>query len=103
RRQIYLIFKEAITNVARHSHASHARVEVKIEREVLFLTVDDDGRGFDEETLVDGNGLSSIRTRAAGLDGRGELCTRPGEGTRWTVIVSLVRRKKSDRRRARQY
>jgi signal transduction histidine kinase len=85
RREIYLIFKEAVNNVARHSGASHATIELELAKSELVLRVSDDGRGFDAASNHSGNGLAHMRKRAAELKSTFELCSAPGEGTTITL------------------
>ena len=81
RRDLYLIFKEAINNAARHAGCSHVNVALTSDRTHLALSVVDDGRGFDATTDVDGNGLGSMHTRAERLGARLDITSRPGGGT----------------------
>ena len=60
---IYRVAQEALTNVARHSGAARARVELRAEDGVVELVVWDDGRGFDP-TASEGSGLLGMRERA---------------------------------------
>jgi signal transduction histidine kinase len=69
RRQIFLIFKEAINNIARHSQCDRVAIDFHIVGESLVLRLKDNGSGFDPNTLVDGHGLASMRTRASSLNG----------------------------------
>jgi signal transduction histidine kinase/ligand-binding sensor domain-containing protein len=81
RRDIYLIFKEAINNAARHAGCSRVQVDLQSHGAQLILTVIDDGAGFDAAVETDGNGLVSMRRRAERLGARFEIRSRPGEGT----------------------
>jgi len=81
RREIFLIFKEAINNVARHSGCRKASAALKIERGHMVLIVNDDGRGFDETNIEAGHGLESMRRRAEKLGGKLAMNSRNGEGT----------------------
>ncbi|GAA1481631.1 histidine kinase [Gordonia sinesedis] len=63
------IVQEAITNVVRHAHATHARVSLDGTPDRMTVTVEDDGRGADPDTLVEGNGLLGMRERATALGG----------------------------------
>jgi two-component sensor histidine kinase/streptogramin lyase len=84
RRQVFLIFKEAVHNAARHSMCSNAEIEVLMERSGLTLSVRDDGAGFDTSGVSEGQGLASMRRRAESLGGSVEV--RSGrQGT--TVIL----------------
>ena len=69
RRQIFLIFKEAVNNIARHSGASLAAVEFSVVQEHLVLQLTDNGTGFDSAAGCDGNGLFNMRKRASELRG----------------------------------
>jgi signal transduction histidine kinase len=89
RRPLYLVFKEAVNNVARHSGASKANIHLDQDRNFLKLMVEDDGRGFDPQRRYDGDGLTSIAGRLAGIGGSAEWDSRPGMGTRFTAIFPL--------------
>jgi signal transduction histidine kinase len=64
RREVYLIFKEAMNNIARHADATAVDVRLVIEARGLVLEVRDNGTGFEPGAPNDGNGLVSIRRRA---------------------------------------
>lgn len=88
---LYRIALEALRNVARHSRARNADVELSIEPDEARLTVADDGAGFDPEASKDklGLGILSMSERARLVSGSFELQTRPGGGTRITVTVPI--------------
>src|SRR5262249_61328935 len=64
RRQLYLIFKEAVNNAARHSRCTQAEIEFEVAQDRLLLHVRDNGRGFDPSgeaaISIIGNGLESM-------------------------------------------
>ncbi len=93
RRQVYLIFKEAVHNIVRHSCARRAEVELGIAKEGFTLLVSDDGRGFDPTVRHEGHGLVSMRRRASALGGRVEFRSAPGRGTVLILTVPLGHRK----------
>ncbi len=70
--------REGITNVVRHSRATHCRVRVWQEPEAVYLAVSDDGRGTEMDSVTSlpasggGHGLAGLRERVADLDGRCE-------------------------------
>jgi signal transduction histidine kinase len=86
---VYLVFKEATNNAARHGSCSAIDVALRCEGCHLILTVADDGRGFDEHTVAQGNGLQNMRQRAIQVNGSFSLTSRPGEGTTVTLSVPL--------------
>jgi signal transduction histidine kinase len=87
RRDVFLIFKEAVNNAARHSGCSHVDIELLVEWSRIVLTVRDDGRGFDTEASTEGNGLISMKRRAASLGGELELRSTEGKGSVITLRV----------------
>lgn len=89
RRQVYLIFKEAVNNVVRHSGCTLAEIELRVESGRLVLTVRDDGRGFEASRAGDGNGLVSMRARARSMGGELHVETDDSRGTTVTLRVSL--------------
>jgi signal transduction histidine kinase len=90
RRQIFLIFKECVNNIVRHSGARHARILLNGSDNQLALVVEDDGKGFDLRKVSEGNGLRNIRHRARLLHGRLEAHSTPGRGTVLTLRVPLL-------------
>jgi signal transduction histidine kinase len=78
RRQIFLIFKEAVHNVVRHSGATEASIDFKVEHGWLSLRVADNGRGFEGGPVHDGHGLRSMRERAHNAGG--EVAIQSGSG-----------------------
>jgi signal transduction histidine kinase len=79
----YFVIAEALANVAKHARASHARVLVHRQDDILQVTVGDDGRGGADERA--GTGLAGIRRRVAALDGAYRLSSPPGGPTELTV------------------
>jgi signal transduction histidine kinase len=93
RRQVYLIFKEAVNNAARHSGCQAVEIAFDLGPRSLSLHVKDDGRGFDPGAEGRGHGLESMRGRAEGLRGRLDVLSTPGEGTAVLVHVPLKGRR----------
>ncbi|MGC9952145.1 MAG: two-component regulator propeller domain-containing protein [Bryobacteraceae bacterium] len=93
RRQVFLVFKEALHNVARHARCRTTEISLTMEKAGLVLSISDDGQGFDMSHSVNGepagHGLASMTDRAKRLGGALEVQTRPGAGTRITLRVPL--------------
>ena len=87
RRHLLLVLKESLSNVARHARASRVEIEIRIEHGTLFLSIRDDGRGFDPSVPAPGHGLSSLRRRAEKLSGTIRIESAPGSGTRIEVEI----------------
>jgi signal transduction histidine kinase len=90
RREVFLIFKESINNIVRHSRCNKAEIELETDHRWLVLQVRDDGRGFDVSGTTEGNGLASMRQRATRLRGSLELSSN-GKGASLTLRVPLSR------------
>lgn len=82
RKNLYLIYKEALTNMAKHADCATLWVEMKLVRHAVTLTIRDDGKGFDPTSTSKGNGLFNMKNRAALLKGTLTLTSAEGEGTR---------------------
>jgi signal transduction histidine kinase len=87
KRQILLVFKEALHNLMRHANASHATVNVGGSDTHFILELHDDGQGFDPTAPVSGAGLTGMKQRAATLGGQLEITTAPTQGTRLKLAV----------------
>lgn len=93
RRQIYLIFKEALANVARHADARHVVLKASHADGILVVDLLDDGRGFDAgatgdgRRLTGGRGLVNMRERAAALAAQLQVSSGRGQGTRVVLRV----------------
>lgn len=89
----YRVAQEALTNAARHAHASDVQVDLRVEDASILLDVRDNGRGFVPGTRPEGpggRGLVGMRERVELLGGSLRIDTAPGEGT--VVRVELPRR-----------
>jgi len=91
RRDLFLIFKEAVNNVARHSQCSRVEIDFSADGSELCLQVSDNGAGFDPAVESEGQGLMSMRRRAHTLKGTLEIQSRAGGGTTIRLQVSQVR------------
>jgi signal transduction histidine kinase len=93
---LYRIFQEALSNIVRHSSADFVKITLAQHDSVFEGEIVDNGRGFDPENLgQDGNnprglGLLGMRERIAQCDGRVDIISKIGEGTRIRVRVPLV-------------
>jgi signal transduction histidine kinase len=96
RREVYLIFKETVNNLAKHARCTEAEVEFRVAGEWLTVCVRDNGVGFDAGAAgnghtagMGGHGLQSMRRRAASLGGSYEVESARGRGTTVTLRVPL--------------
>ena len=87
---LYRIVQEALQNTLKHGHARSATVELNVdENGRLILTVSDDGKGFDTQTVPSKSalGIVSMRERVRSVNGSITITSAPGEGTRIQVSV----------------
>ncbi|MFO8091282.1 MAG: histidine kinase N-terminal 7TM domain-containing protein [Desulfatiglandaceae bacterium] len=89
--QLYPIIQEALTNTRRHGGPCSSRVIITSLDGYVFVTIEDDGRGFDPEESVEnhGFGLRSMRGRAESIGAILDVDSAPGNGTRVIVRVPL--------------
>ena len=88
RREVFLIFKESVNNILKHSGSTEADIALRVEAHELVLRVGDNGRGFAASAKGDaGHGLQSMRRRAGSLGGKFEIASTNGAGT---VVVLRV-------------
>jgi ligand-binding sensor domain-containing protein/signal transduction histidine kinase len=88
RRQVFLIFKESVNNVVRHSSCTRAAVAFHASRERITLRITDNGTGFDITRHGDGHGLASMRKRTQELGGTLQVTSTAEEGTIVTLEVT---------------
>ncbi|MCH6233630.1 tetratricopeptide repeat protein [Cognataquiflexum rubidum] len=82
RKNIYLIFKEAVNNSAKYSFAENVEIEVGFKNQWFHLSIIDDGKGFDiHESGEKGNGLRNMRLRAEQIQGDLTINSQVGQGT----------------------
>jgi two-component sensor histidine kinase len=84
RKNLYLIFKEALNNIAKYSECKHVWIELEMSGRQCTLTARDDGQGFDltaARTAMTGNGLGNMQGRADKLNGQLRIESTPGKGT----------------------
>lgn len=89
RRDFYLIFKEAVNNLVKYSKATEATVEVHTSDQDIRLLVIDNGKGFDKETVRQGNGIQNMKQRAAKWNGEIKVQSAAGKGVKIELIMKI--------------
>lgn len=89
-RNLFLIIKEAVVNIAKHAEAIEASVAIKTDKNFLWVQISDNGKGFDEEAMSEGNGLRNLKKRAAQLGGNLAVTSSPGSGTIIKVVLPIA-------------
>ena len=82
RHQLFLVFKEALTNVVRHSGATEVRLGIQVKQGELRLFIADNGRGLPSNARTEEmDGVNNMRSRIEKLGGRFEIAGEAGQGT----------------------
>ncbi|MEZ5040135.1 MAG: 7TM-DISM domain-containing protein [Saprospiraceae bacterium] len=90
RKDFYLIFKEAINNAAKYSHAQNIWATLEKRNKEICLEIRDDGNGFDINTIKQGNGLRNMQARAEQLGGELRIDSKKDQGTRFVLSFPVT-------------
>jgi signal transduction histidine kinase len=85
RRDLFLVFREAVNNIAKYAGASNVQVNLEKINNGLEMQVVDNGCGFDVSKQTSSSGLKNMHARAASLNGTLEIFSKPGKGTTLTL------------------
>ncbi|MFQ5580341.1 MAG: histidine kinase [Nitrospiria bacterium] len=92
---VFRIIQEALANVQKHAHAKRVSVKVSIRDEMMHVSINDNGIGFDQQKVKrDHNGqrsfgLQAITERARLLGGQAKITSRLGKGTRVVIQIPI--------------
>lgn len=87
---VYRIVQELLTNALKHSEADQVWVQCSEESDILYLSLEDNGKGFEQNTenlINKGMGLSNIRNRVALLNGHFQIDAYPGKGSSFHIQI----------------
>lgn len=92
RHQLFLVFKEALANVVRHSKATEVRIVVRVDHARLQVELADNGVGMQTSTTdaPGGHGLANMRRRLEQIGGRFEISGEAGQGTTVRFSATLT-------------
>jgi signal transduction histidine kinase len=93
---LYRIAQEAITNAIRHAQATSIDIQLERGTHCLWLTIEDDGQGFEMENIDSGLGLVGIQERISLLNGIMKIDSTPDYGTKLWVEIPIPESIKSD-------
>jgi ligand-binding sensor domain-containing protein/two-component sensor histidine kinase len=98
RRHLFLIFKEALTNIVRHANSANVFLKIQTGKEQLQAEISDDGIGLSASTNPGsevngrgGHGLENMRARAKQIGGALEIYSTPCDGTKVTLTMPINR------------
>ena len=81
KQNLFLIFKEAINNSIKHSNCKRIVLEANLRNDILEISLTDDGIGFDENKIIQGNGLKNMISRANQIEGKIKIKSSINYGT----------------------
>ncbi|HET9433294.1 MAG TPA: ATP-binding protein, partial [Chitinophagaceae bacterium] len=89
RRNLYLIFREALNNAVKYAESSQIDLILNLKSRFLKMEISDNGKGFDPATIKRGNGLNNLEKRAKEIGGQIEIKSQPGKGTCINLMMVL--------------
>jgi signal transduction histidine kinase len=93
RQEIFLAFKESLTNVLRHAQATQVWVRISVQKDMLVVELADNGRGFDLQAHQSGNdGLANMNERMKSLGGTCEIKSEIQKGTTVRFLAPLPKK-----------
>jgi two-component system sensor histidine kinase UhpB len=90
RKNLYLIFKEAINNVAKYSGATLANILLQKTNHQFLMKIADNGKGFDNAKQYAGNGLKNMRSRSGEMNAVFEIESSPATGTNISLSIAIT-------------
>ncbi|WP_373524400.1 ATP-binding protein [Aquiflexum sp.] len=90
RRNLLLVVKEAMNNIAKHSHASRVRLTLSEKNGHLILKINDNGKGLDIMMVQNGNGLGNMQKRCQQMNGKFSIASQNGSGTTLTCTIPMA-------------
>jgi PAS domain S-box-containing protein len=87
---VYRIVQEGLNNILKYADASQARVELVRHEEELYVSITDNGKGFDTEAKRSGIGITNMKTRAEHMNATFVLRSAPGQGCQIKICFPLV-------------
>jgi PAS domain S-box-containing protein len=103
---LFQAVRELLVNVVKHAQARITKVSMKRHDDQIQIEVEDDGNGFDPAEIspsvnkAGGFGLFSIQERLVSLGGHMQMTSKPGQGTRVTLMAPLKRKGQEKERKA---
>jgi len=89
RRNLYLIFREALNNAVKYAESTQIDLILNLKGRFLKMELNDNGKGFDLDKIKRGNGLNNLEKRAKEIGGQITFKSEPGKGTSINLMVIL--------------
>lgn len=89
RRDVYLIYKEALNNIHKHAGARNVWIEVQQNQNHLYMQIKDDGKGFNRDIKTNRNGLKNLGSRVEKWNGNIQIRSEADKGTAIEIKIPL--------------
>lgn len=90
KRGIYLIFKETLNNISKHSGADKINIDLSVENNSFIMLITDNGKGYNINSTYSGNGLNNIKSRASELNAFLAVDSAPGKGSSLQLKLQMT-------------
>jgi signal transduction histidine kinase len=90
RKNLYLIYKEAMNNAVKYSQCSKVEIDFVQSDRQLSLHINDNGKGFDIQNVNEGNGLINMKRRAEEINAHFEICSAQNKGTHIRLTCKIT-------------
>ena len=89
---LFRLVQESLTNIVKHAHATHVRVQIEVNEQEMTVLVEDNGIGIGAERLeaIGSHGLAIMRHRVRSCGGKLEIDSPPQGGTRVRAHLPLA-------------
>lgn len=84
---IFRVIQESINNAIKYANANKIQVEIDKKEQNFIITIIDNGKGFDINTVTLGNGLSNMEKRMSEIGGKVSIDSQPNQGTKITLTI----------------
>ncbi len=86
---IYRIIQEQMNNILKHSNAVHTNISLTDDTDYLYVSIEDDGKGFDTELKRKGIGLANMNNRVESFNGEFKIHSSPGNGCEIRITIPI--------------
>ncbi len=90
RRDLYLVYKESLSNIYKHAEAKTVRVELSMVKNSVSLVIKDDGKGFITDQFTHRNGLKNLKARVEKWKGSLSIASHKGTGTEIEITMPVA-------------
>lgn len=85
---LYRVLQEIINNSLKYAKASNAKLGIHSKQKRILISFEDNGIGFDQKTIIPGNGLRNIYERCKIIDAQLDIFSKAGQGTKITINIA---------------